>query len=74
MPGVEVEVPPEEHGHDPQMRRRRDRQELGEPLDDAEDDGLQQSHARGPVTGATIASTVPQAAELRRNRPGTVTA
>ena len=42
--------PAEEGRDDPQVRRRRDRQELGEALHDAEDDGLERTH-RGTVTG-----------------------
>ena len=37
-------LPAEEGGHDPQVARARDRQELGQPLDDPEDDGLQGVH------------------------------
>ena len=40
-------VPADERGDDPQVRRARDGQELGEPLDDPEDDRLEQIHGSG---------------------------
>ena len=40
-------APPEELGDDPQVRAARDRQELGEPLDDAEHDGFEEIDHRG---------------------------
>ena len=43
-------APPEELGEDPQVRAAGDRQELGEPLDDAEDDGLKEvPHGEEPT-------------------------
>ena len=39
-------VPSRERGDDPQVRGRRDRQELGEALDDAQDDGLHCAHGK----------------------------
>ena len=41
---VEQEVPVEQPGHKDQMAGARDGQELGETLDDAQDDGLQYGH------------------------------
>ena len=47
-PGARI-VPPEEGGDDAQVRRAGDRQELGEPLHDPEDDRLQHVHGCGSV-------------------------
>ena len=46
-PGI---LPAHEGRHDPQVRGARDGQELGQPLDDAEDDGLERVHG-----GRTVA-------------------
>ena len=48
---VEV-VPVEQPRHEQEMTARRDRQELGEPLHEAEDDGMEDGH------GALFYSTV----------------
>ena len=42
-------LPAGEGGDDAQVRRARDRQELGEPLDDAEDDRLERAHRARPA-------------------------
>src|SRR4051812_32397640 len=55
-------LPAAERRDDPQMRRARDRQELGQPLHDAEDDGLKRVHSRGtlvaPPRSAVLGVTV----------------
>ena len=45
-PGI---LPARECGDDAQVRGARDRQELGEPLCDPEDDGLEPRHDRGSL-------------------------
>ena len=50
-PGI---LPTEEGGHDPQVPGARDRQELREPLDDAENDGLEGVHGGGTVAIAGV--------------------
>ena len=44
-PGAGV-LPAEQRRHDPQVAAGGDRQELGQPLDEAEDDGLERAHGR----------------------------
>ena len=51
-------------GDDGLVPGRGDRQELGEALDDAEDDGLQQRHPRTPACSAARI-TVRQRGDLR---------
>jgi hypothetical protein len=45
-------LPAEEGRDDPQVPGARDRQELGEALDDAEDDGLERIHAAATLARA----------------------
>src|SRR5262249_7922506 len=57
-------VPPRERRHDPQVGRAGDRQELCQPLDRAQDDGLESVHAAAPAAAVARALPVAPAAPV----------
>ena len=59
-------VPAEELGHQDQVTARRDRQELTESLDDAQDDGVQDGH-RSPLLATAEHAMLRGAGFFRRN-------
>ena len=78
-------APAEDLGEDPQVRAAGDRQELGQSLDDAEDDGLEEVHHEAESYGRPPGVPVPPrvagrlpcrhaAAASRRDRPDGVPA
>ena len=72
-PGI---APAEQLGEDPQVRAAGDRQELGQPLEQAEDDGLEEvPHGHDPTGDgrasrvARLTATFRHAAAARRAAP-----
>ena len=55
------DVPSQRPGHEDQVAAARDGRELGDPLDDAEDDGLQDGHGARVYPGACVTSGVADA-------------